>query len=416
MDGNIGIDGMSKSEKDNQPKRTNRIPGIFREIVAIFFWLYLISKVFIFDFDIYLAEKIFPEYGWIIQYRFFILLFVLAVIFLLTKNRNIVVWSLYILLYPFVVLVWKIPFFIFNQGSWNLAIASIDSLISFFVKPKFRFVKTSFFIVSMAVILFSPNKTLIWCSIFTILIIIILAYIERVTYIIKPTGVYQIYFKVISFYAEAVKNSPLSPTEEDIEKFYSDDIEIIEDNKIVTSIQQLVLCNRLCLFVSKKLKVYKDSRFGVLSNILGILFLVLFTVLSFAFINLGLVKINPDYFIMTQPLSFFIFFYYSFNALVFNSIREIIPNGVVPQIFSMIEFFCAFFLAAIFVTLIFSFKYQKESDELEKVINQLSLEGEKIEVILKDRFRYNSINEAMEALEKFSSAVTDMIYKITNSI
>ncbi len=117
--------------------------------------------------------------------------------------------------------------------------------------------------------------------------------------------------------------------------------------KWTTGVQWLALFNRVCLFVAKKIKSYQDSQFNIVSSVFGILLLVLYTVFSFSLLNLGLFKINPNYFSFLAEPTFFNFIYYSFNNFLFNSIQEIVAKAPVAQVISMIESVFALFLIAI---------------------------------------------------------------------
>ncbi len=85
------------------------VSGFFREILAILIWGYAIIKLFVFDVDIFLIEKFSPNYIWILEYKFFILLGTAAVVWLVTKNKEIVLWSLFILFYPLIIFVGRYP-------------------------------------------------------------------------------------------------------------------------------------------------------------------------------------------------------------------------------------------------------------------------------------------------------------------
>ena len=82
----------------------------------------------------------------------------------------------------------------------------------------------------------------------------------------------------------------------------------------------------------------------------------------------------------------------------------------------MFESFLALFLIAIFVTLLLTFKNQKEIDELSALIASLTSEGEKIESLIKDKYQLNTIDEALEALSKAKAALIDFLINITKSI
>jgi len=275
----------------------------------------------------------------------------------------------------------------------------------------------------MAFILWSTNKILLWISLSIIAIVVVWAYIQRVILIFKPSGIYQLYTRIIIKGGEALRANPLAfpiPNQASanipIENIPVECMNDAQLQKWTSTVQQLVLVNRLLLFLSKKFKIYQDSKSNVITHIFSILLMILFTTFSFSLINFGLYKINANYFSFPSFPTFFTFVYYSFNNLLFNSIREIIPALPVSQIVSMFESFLALFLIAIFVTLLLTFKNQKEIDELSALIASLTSEGEKIESLIKDKYQLNTIDEALEALSKAKAALIDFLINITKSI
>ena len=177
-----------------------------------------------------------------------------------------------------------------------------------------------------------------------------------------------------------------------------------------------VLFNRVCLFAARKLRDYQNSGLNIVSYVLTILMLIVLTIFSFAAINYGLFKIDANLFGYSVAPTFFTFFYYSFNNLLFNSIREIAPTMPISQTASMIESFFALFLVVIFVSLLLSVRSQRHAEELNEVIKGIEGQGKDMEGFIKDEYKINSIDDAMAELEKLKAGMAKFIYKITESI
>ena len=101
------------SEKPKQEKGiVSYLINAIRETVAILFWLYVLVKLFAFDVDVFLMNKLLPEFVWLLNLKFFILIGIIALIWLMTKNKHIISWSFYVFFYLAIVLFWKIPFYL----------------------------------------------------------------------------------------------------------------------------------------------------------------------------------------------------------------------------------------------------------------------------------------------------------------
>jgi hypothetical protein len=173
-----------------------------RETLAILFWMYVLIKVFAFDIDIYLLNKFVPEYAWLLNFKFFILIGIIAFIWLVTKNKYILFWPFYVFFYPLIIFFWKIPSFIFKQKSWVFAFAFIDAIISFFKSIKYSFITSALFLVSLAIIFGFSNKKLLWIAVVIVFAILLITYIHRFILIFKRANIFQFYMKIFSEFRE----------------------------------------------------------------------------------------------------------------------------------------------------------------------------------------------------------------------
>ena len=183
-----------------------------------------------------------------------------------------------------------------------------------------------------------------------------------------------------------------------------------------SKLEMTVLFNRVCLFSAKRLREYQNSAYSIVPAILSILTLVLATTISFAAANFALFKIDPAFYEAKPDPNFFTFFYYSFNNLLFNSIREISPISAQAQVMSMLESFFALFLITIFVSLALSVRNQRASDELGAAIDSIEADGRHMEVFIKNEYRVSSIDDAMAELERLEAGLARLLSYITQGI
>jgi len=412
---------IKKEVIPQQPKKekgaVSRFFFVLKEIVAILFWVYVIVKLFIFDIDIFLVNKFLPYYVWLLSFKFFILITAIAVVWLVTKNKRILSWSLYIFFYPAIVLFWKIPFFVFKQGSWIFAFALINAVISFFKSIKYNFIAAALFLASLAVVFGFSNEKLLWPAVLCLFIILLIVYVHRFILVFKPSSIFQMYIKIFSATRKyGTKQASLFALEESMKNLSVVSLDQKQLERWAANLQWSVLFNRICLFAAKKLKDYQNSGLNIISYVLTILLLIALTIFSFAVINLGLFKISSDLFNFSTIPHFFTFFYYSFNNLVFNSIKELTPIMPISQAVFMAESFFALFLVAIFISLLLSVRSQRHAEELNDAIKGIEAQGKEMEGFIKDEYKINSIEDAMIELEKLKASFIKFIYKITESI
>jgi hypothetical protein len=378
------------------------------EIIAICFWLYLTIKLFLYDIDTYLMATYLPGSDWILAFKAFIFLTAIALMLLFMGRNNTLLRLLFILSYPIIILFWRVPYFMFRQRRWMMALSLVNFLFSFFSALRYNVIVFSSFLISSAVTLSSQSPACSWTASGVLLGCILLTYVRRIMLVFRPTSLLQYYKSFLSKIADHVVTSyALDETMRNLPMTQLDETQL---TKWQSNLGSVVLFNRICLFAAEKLKVYQNSSLEIVSGVFNILGLIIFTTLSFAAINLALYRIQAENFeIMALP-TVFRFIYYSFNTVLFSSIREITPVMPVSQLISMIEKFCALFLIAIFVSLVFTVRGQRYSRELDEAIAVFESEGCRVEKLILSQYGIRTINEAIDELERIKSSFVKLIF------
>lgn len=385
-----------------------------KELVAVLFWTYSIIKLFIFDIDSLILIKLAPKYITILNYKFLILIGLIAVLWAFTNTKKIFGWIFYIIIYPVILLFWKIPRLIFKKGGWTLSFAYVNSVISFFSSIKYSFIISTSFIISLVIIICSLNRVLLQLSIIAIFTLLVLVYINRIILVIKPSKTFKIY---IDFFARVNRNNFSNfAIDEQMKSLPIEQLDAAQRQKRTSNLQTLVFMNRICFFIAKKLENYQSSGINIISDVVSMLLLVFVTTAAFTGLNYGIYKLNNYNFQITTTPTFFLFFYYSFKQFVFSSIIEILPIGKVAQILSIIESIFSLFFISIFITLILTIRGQRYAEELKKVIKEISNNGKVMESFIKDEYELDNIHAAIIELEKLKAVFVGTIYKISNYI
>ncbi|HEX9750452.1 MAG TPA: hypothetical protein VGB22_04060 [candidate division Zixibacteria bacterium] len=404
------------SESDEVRTRpiVHRFSTFLRDLLAATFWTYLITKLFVTDLDALLVNRFIPAQSWLTEFKFFILLAVYAALLLIAGVKPVLRWSLYTVLFPIIVLAWKFPVFIFKREKWMLSLAMADVAFSFFKSFRFNVVITALFLCSFALALAAASPWLLWPATVVMLATLSVVYYQRFRVIFKPSGLYQMHIKVFrELRTSASKSFAL---DESIKTLSVDRLDEEQIQKRVATLQTPVLFNRVCCFVAKKLRDYQNSGLNIMLYGMTILFMIILTTLSFSAINFAVFKINEGLFEFTYDPNYFTFIFYSFNNLLFNSIRDLGPIGMLSQAVSMIQSLFSFSLVAILVTLFFSLRNQRYTEELNEVISGMETEGHEMERFIIDEYRLGSIEEAMAELQNAKASFAKFIYKISESL
>src|SRR5438105_2313605 len=181
-------------------------------------------------------------------------------------------------------------------------------------------------------------------------------------------------------------------------------------------LQNVVLYNRACLLISKKLRDYQRSGANVASYVLSLVVLLLFTVMSFALINYALYKVSPAFYQFTYSKeAFFAFVYYSAGSM-FYAANGLVPVEPLSQFVQLIQFLCALLVLVIFVTVIYSLRNERYSAQLEEVIHSMAKEGRAAEARLLSEFNLDSIDGAIDALQKAKAGLIGFIVYLTKNL
>jgi hypothetical protein len=385
-----------------------------REICAPLFWFYVLVKLFIFDFDVYIATTYFPGNAWLLSFRFLFIIGMLAMAWCIGGTQPFLLWLTYILFYPIILVFWKVPRFLGRQDSWNLIFACINALLSFVTSLKRTIITLAFLLSGVAIAIFSSSPNLLWIAIGSLFLVLVSMYARRFVLAFQPSSVYRLWTKAFAGVGKQLSARPIL-IELDLQNLPVAQLNGSQLQQWANGVQISILFNRVCLFAAKKLRDYQSSGLNQTAYLFSCILLLFVTVFSFAAINYAVYKIAPQSFRLTTAPTIFIFFYYSFEAFLFRSIPQIEASGTLSQVASMTETFFAFCLIGIIISLFFSVRNQKSTEALNSTIDVIKVQGEKIESVFKDQFQL-SIKDAIAQLEKTNSGFLTIILYFTSRI
>ncbi len=149
-------------DRSPEPRRDaffGKLAKVISHATALAIWLFVISKLFVYDIDTFLINTYFRNFSWVIEYKFFFVIAIGSIFLLLLDSKNIIVWTLFILFYPILVLLWYIPKFVLKTNNWMFLIALLNSLFSFFRSFRYNF---TIFLIAIAAILSVDDKNALY--------------------------------------------------------------------------------------------------------------------------------------------------------------------------------------------------------------------------------------------------------------
>jgi hypothetical protein len=407
----IGGLGASPAAVAPTPTAAKRFAGIMGHALAITLWTYAFVKLLAFDIDQFVADRFFPNYAWLLDYKFLFVIGAIAAIWLLTKPNTILLWLAFIVLYPVLLALWYLPKFLLKRRSWILTFATINAVLSFSTSLRFNFITFSVFLISFVVAVKSSDVQLLWPAMTLMFLILGLLYIHRFSMIFRPSSVFLSYRTIFAgvntfFKKNFVRN-------EDTKQLSYEQLPVPQQQVWLTNLQMFVLFNRACLFTSKKLRDFQSSQLNLISYVLSLLMILILTAIGFAAINCALYKIDPKSFSVIGRPTFFIFFYYSFKTFLFGGIREVTALTPISESIAMVEYFLAILLTLILVSLFIFVRGDRFTSELNGVIENIEREGAGMEDFIQNEYLLN-VDGAIARLRELNAGLVDLVYQISS--
>jgi hypothetical protein len=382
--------------------------------IAALIWLYILVKIFLFDIDAYLLATYAPQYSWILGFKWLGFLCIAALCGLLAKREVLLRRGTYILLFPLFILLWHMPRLVFKVRSPVLAIAIVNGLLSFVLSLRRATIFTAIFLAASVTVVYSTNKIFLIVACIIIILLAFWAYIRRFIEIFRPSRVFGIYVKAaagLRRYWDSQYKLDTDTRGLPAVRMSSSQLE-----KWTTSLETALMLNRTCLYVARQLRDYEKSKLTAVSSAVSVLFLTFLVIVAFALASLALYKIDPSSFALQGRESTFGFMYYSFNLFVFNNIEEIRAISPWAQTLAMLEGFLAITLVVILATLIMSVKSQRQTEEITRSIVEIEAEGEKIETLIRDDYKLNSVEEALREINRLKTGLSKLLLALSEQL
>lgn len=395
---------MSKGDKNS--KQFTKVKNYIL-IFSILFWIYLILKLFIFDLDYYLLQEYFPQHEWVIKYKFFIIIGVIALYWFFVKTKTFLYSCLLIIFYPFYFIFWQIPKVLFKRKSWLGIFAAFGIVITICKSAKLNFI--TFALVSISIIVVFANKSDIPLSfaITILFLFLMLHFAKRFYFAFKPFRNFSLKPELFSKLNKNLEEAYHIPPEFKLKK--TNELTKEQQGKWITNLQGLILFNKIYLFLISKLRSFQRSKVIISYAIIILIYTLFLTIVIFAMQNYALFKLNPDCFNNPGMHSYGYFLYYSFNTMFTNSIADFSPICGWARLLNSLEIFFAFVILVILVSVIFTVFQERHNQEIDSVIDTLKHQGMELETYINSEYKL-TVGDALKEIENLKGSMINIIY------
>jgi len=314
-----------KKRKRGEHRRRLRWRRRFRslDILGGLMWAFVITKLFVTDIDRIILGSVAPDAMWVLDLRWMFGLAILALVLMLFKVRTLAFAVAYVVFFPAVILLWKVPKFLVLRRSTVLASTFIAVATSVASRARLFVIALAIACLSGAAIL-SHDPTLTVIGVAGMLIA--LGWWLGITTIdlLHSDGFIRAQAAAINWifgnhYLERFV-TPEQPDAVALKTWTTEDATRFRD-----SAGNAILVRRALLFWASAVAEFRRAPTVLLINACILVALFLQMVVVFAFVNYGLYSIDPSQFSFTREPDALVFANYSVSAIFFGEIAALTP-------------------------------------------------------------------------------------------
>lgn len=368
--------GKAEEAEEGPQSRFGRGRWLLLDFGATFAWIYVLMRLFVGDFERWILTAVKPEWQWVLDFRFFLFLFVLAGVALFFKKKYLWI-PLYMFFFPVIILVWKVPRALYKRGSWTIALGVIHVAIASIRGIRFSILAAALVAFSSLTIIVSESKWPLTLASPAILVLWVVLLLKAFRYALTParfvTTQRRLFDKVLSgkmFWSLVSVD----------EKHRGQNVEVLDreqSQQVLARVGFGLIAYRGSQLWSYQLDRYRRSGASIIFSAASVIGLIIQGVISFTLVNFAVFKVDPSQFSINGSTSLAMFSYYSFASLFVSEISVIAPAGGVAAALSVTAGFSAAVVVMILIaTVFFGFRQSKSDEAANQEIRQLREQGD----------------------------------------
>ena len=367
------------------------------------------------DVDRLAIEAIAPELGWVVNYRVILVLLAIAVGAVFLRRRRLA--ALYVVMFPIVVVAWKIPRFFYARRSWALFLGTLQAVVAISANLRYNIATKALALVAAIVIVMTHLEPLIVAGGIYLAALVGWSFLRvfRKTFSDTP------FASVQRQWIERVLASPKFRSFTSLgDELRRPGIERYSDAEA----QQVAMTMSIAISATKGLQLwaYQVDRYrrryspALVFSAISFAWIFLGTVVALGLLNLAIFKVAPvEYSVTGQPtlLSFLV---YALTTLALSQGGGIEAVGQLALAIQLASgLIGVLLLASIVLNVVLAIKRQHDEVATTELVNTLKLSARAQEA----RFRLEyevSVDEAWRRLEDLGASFAALITYVTQSI
>lgn len=353
------------SFKDHASQTLSTLFRVCREITAIIIWIAISFQIFIIDIGDYLVN-LFPVIERFFIYKSIIILSILALMWLILGNRRFFKFFVYILFYPFVLVLWKIPKLLLKN--WPVVIAFLPASSQFLRAFKSNFIFSVIYLVSVFLVCVMPADS-IFVPVGGALVAtyLIRHFTIRFKHAYSSSTIFTEIKDIVSKIWQHTKNH-IENSKPD-EKLASNEYK----QKFGEHLLQTYMLTTGLHFSTIKLQEVIASRKIDLYLICSLIWTFTLSVITFGIIYFSIFRMDMNHFEGPMPLDLIDFIGLSFTTIMTSSASNISPSSGLAQFITYLQLFTSLLIIVLLVFIVLTSIREKYKNDLDELVNELKI-------------------------------------------
>jgi len=324
--------GDKTPAEEEEPKTlwqrtTNKIYWWTLKAVAVAFWIYVPAKLFVGDVDRWVVQNVDPSLMWILDFRFFIFLGLLAVALLVFRRWIYLGAIIFILVFPLLVAFFYVPRFLSRQRTWIPTIGLLNALWVTLRSIRFTVVAVFAFSTASVIITIDAVDALQAVAIGVLMVLWAALLARACIAAVKPVSFIRAQQSAITrIQASKLALNLAAPAETHMRP------EVVKLSKAEVDAMVMQASGAVCLygagyFLADQLERYRKSGAAVIFGVVGVALLFLEAIVVFTMVNFGIYHLEREQFSYAVPPTFATFVRYTLNSLFPGDINALQPVG-----------------------------------------------------------------------------------------
>lgn len=406
------IDPAVKKAKAKQRRRWRR----WLDALATVTWAYVILKLFVFDVDARALDAVNPGLAGVLRYRFLFVLLAVAA-FAWFARWKAVASLLYIAGFPFIILFWKVPFWIQRQRSWLVVVAAVHVLSNLFTEWRKRVTYSSLaLLAALVILLFSAPLAL--CLAMVIVAVWFAWSVVRLfrVSLFGPSFLVQQHRLIESAmkreYLAGLAEPPTDLLElDDVQEYTQEQV-----TQFTGKVSASIGVNRALYFWAYQLQRYRQTPASIAFAALDYASLFVRAVAAFALLNWALYKVDPGQYVVTGEPGLIQMAVYAMSRLAFSDGGGITAIGDAASLLALANGAVGFVvLAAVGLSILLSLRPDRESASAARAVAELKQRARSQELAMKNNYNVD-VDEGIARLARLGQDIASLADWMTRSI